>query len=52
MIGIFTKVSANYSNLAYDYTFNNMLEGERDFDLKQYIKKWNRPECISNNHKF
>ncbi len=37
MIGIFTKVSANYSNLAYDYTFNN-IDGNK-IELKDYKNK-------------
>ena len=37
MIGIFTKVSANYSNLAYDYTFNN-IDGNK-LELKDYKNK-------------
>ena len=37
MIGIFTKVSANYSNLVYDYTFNN-IDGNK-LELKDYKNK-------------
>ncbi|MAH74276.1 MAG: glutathione peroxidase [Candidatus Pelagibacter sp.] len=37
MIGIFTKASANYSNLAYDYTFNN-IDGNK-LELKDYKNK-------------
>ena len=37
MIGIFTKVSADYSNLAYDYTFNS-IDGSK-IELKDFKDK-------------
>jgi len=35
-----------------NYIFNNMIEGERDFDLNKYISKWKRPSCIKEGHQF
>ena len=37
MIGIFTKVSADYSNLAYDYTFDS-IDGSK-IELKDFKDK-------------
>ena len=37
MFGIFTEVSANYTNLAYDYTFDN-IDGDK-IELKDFKNK-------------
>lgn len=34
------------------YVFNNMLDGERNFDIDSYLKKWNDHKCFEKNHKF
>lgn len=45
------------SNVKYTYkytnfVFNNMLEGEKIFNIDDYLKKWKCKECFQNNHKF
>ena len=35
-----------------NYTVNNMLIGERNFDVNYYLKKWENKNCFDNNHNF
>lgn len=42
------KYEYKYTN----FVFNNMLEGEKTFDIDLYINKWKYKNCINNNHKL
>ena len=42
------KYEYKYTN----FVFNNMLEGEKIFDIDIYINKWKYKNCIINNHKL
>lgn len=35
-----------------NYNFNNMLEGEVNFDVQRFINKWTHKNCIKSNHKL
>ena len=39
-------------NTNFNHKFNNQLEGEREFDLNSYIKKWPYKTCLQNCHEL
>ena len=42
-------VKQEYDDGNITYTFNNMLENEREFNIPYYISKWKDEQCSKNS---